>query len=381
MALIHYAKNRDFEFLNEPSTESSAPSLEDVIGFAAKHGLILGAYRVNDPREIEKNVSFPLFLVLNEEGKSHMVYLTGHQGERFLVMDPSRGKRIIDRLEMLTLFSGVFLEVTEIKKVDFKAKKPILMPKLTRLALSLMQVSSFSSLIAGFYFINDDGNFLMPLILFAIFALFSIVQRAMTVRAMDRFDDRHLGFVDSLPLENREDAYRHYISFKTAIFSGAPAIIGGALEIAALSVLFAMNEPWIGLAVVSIFILLGIEKLALGTKVREKEKNLEKTERGFLGGYWPKEYRRPLGRDVAKSAIRIADYLAYRRTVIFAVELVFSLLCVLLSGRVSLNYLLFSLAGIAILSEEFEKLIAILEKRNEFEKEKAYFIGHFLNDP
>jgi hypothetical protein len=336
---------------------------------------------VNDPCEIDKNVSFPLLLVLNEEGKSHMVYLTGHQGKRFLVLDPSRGKRTIGESEMSRSFSGVFLEATKFNSIDFEVKKPFFMPKRTRLALGLIQILSFFSLIAGFYFINDEGNFLAPLVLFAIFALFSIAQRAMTVKAMKCFDDRHLNFVDSLPLESREDAYRHYNSFKTAIFSGAPAIIGGALEIAAFSVLFAINEPWIGLSVATIFMLLMIERLVLKPRIREKENELEKTERGFLGGYWPKERRRPTSRDVVTGAIRIANYLAYRRTVIFAVELVFSLLCVLLSGRVSLNYLLFSLAGITILGEEFEKIVAITEKRNEFEKEKAYFIGHFLNDP
>jgi len=310
-----------------------------------------------------------------------MVYLTGYQSQHFLVYDPSKGKRRIKRSEMDEVFTGVFLECKKSEIKEYRQKEPKIVPHLSHFVQAAFQLSAFSSLFTGFYFVSDDGNYIAPVILFTCFALLSVAQRFFSVRTMKRFDDRYLHNVERLSLSKREEAYRHYTSFKTAIFSGAPAIFGGALEIAALSLLLGLNEPWVGLSILIVFALLIVERVFIKPILADKERRLESIERGFMGHYWPKNKNRPRGEEVMKEAYKIADYLTYRRFLLFAAELVLSLVCVLLSGRVSLNFMLFALVGIALLGEEFDKILTFLEQKRSFEKEKAYFVGHFLNHP
>lgn len=381
MALVHYGKNLDFVNLAEPAILKVSPSLLDLIDWAKQYGLGLKAYSLKDPYTLKDNKEYPLLAVLYEDGLSHMVYIKSHRFKRFVVFDPEKGKRLIDDNLMGKLFSGIYLTANNIDIKPYKKKKRRALNPLIPVLQAGFTVLSGLSLCAGFFYVDkEEGNFLFPVLLFSAFSLLQVASRVFTVTALKRFDAKFERRVDETPLSRREEVYGHYTRFKTAIFSGAPQLVGSALEIAAFSILFSLNEAWMGLGLLAIYLILLVERVLIHPHFLVKKEKIERMEKAFLGGPWPKEQERPKSRDLSNEAYDLASFLSYRRCLFAFLVMAVSLLLALVSGHVSLNFLLFSFMSYYFLGDEFANLLGCFEKRNEYLKEEAYFNFLFLEE-
>jgi predicted double-glycine peptidase len=381
MALAHYGKSRNYANLKEPHIEDYAPSLQDLVDYAAGYGLLLAAYKTVAPSAIISNSTYPIMPVINEGGSSHMVYLKGSYGRSFLVFDPARGKRYIKKEDFAQTFTGVYLEATKAKVKRCYEKKPKILSPWIPLASVLFQLIASLSLFLGFFYINKDGDFLTPLLLFMAYGLTEIAERVFLVTMMKDFDRRYLGAFNRFPLGHREAAYTHYTAYKTATFSGAPSVFGGALEVAALAALLAVNDFYVGGCLIVLFLLLGLERVFLEPRLAMKKERLEALEQGFLGGPWVERSARPEAMAVVEEGYKIGNVLSFRNVVVLILDLALSLTCTLMSGHIQLNYFILCLMSFLFLGHEFSQLLAALAAKTDLDREEAYFIGHFLPLP
>jgi predicted double-glycine peptidase len=381
MALAHYGRNPKYGNLPEPLIRGLAPSLKELVDFGELYGLRLAAYRLEKPEDLADNHTYPILGVINEGGTGHMVFIRAHRHRSFLVFDPARGRRKIKDTVFFGMFSGIFLQAKSWEVKPYEGKRPqIVSPLVTTMAI-LFQFVAIVSLFAGFYYISSSGDFLTPVLLFSTYGLVEIAQRVFLVRSMKEFDEKYLPSVEAYSLGVREAVYTHYTDYKTAIFSGAPSVFGGALEIAALAALLAMNDLYVGIGIVLLFALLSLEHLFLAGPLTAKKEALEALEQGFLGGAWKDGVPRPKGEMVVNATYRLTNFLSFRGFVLFVYELALALACTLLTGHVSLNYFILALMSFVFLGEEFVKLLSAIAARERVEREEAYFIGHFLPRP
>lgn len=381
MALAHYSRSRRYANLREPLIQGYAPSLQDLVDFASPYGLRLSAYKTVAPSAILANSTYPLLPVINEGGSSHMVYLKGSYGRSFLVFDPAKGKRYIKKEDFAKSFTGVYLEASRAEVKRCRIKKPQIVSPLIPFLSILFQLMASSALFLGFYYINQAGDFLTPLLLFIAYGLTEIAERVFLVSMMKEFDRRYLGTFASFSLGHREEAYVHYTAYKTATFSGAPNVFGGALEVAALSALLALNDLYVGVCLVALYLLLGLERIFLQPQLAMKKERLEALEQGFLGGAWKEGTPRPEANVVVDEGYKIGNALSFRNIVILILDLALALSCTLLSGHIQLNYFILAFMSFLFLGHEFSQLLGALAGKSDLDREEAYFIGHFLPLP
>lgn len=371
MALCHYSKNKDYKYLNE---SSSSLSIKELIEEGSKHGLLLKGYKAISPLEIKQNKTYPLLLVLNENGLIHMVYLYKRRGSSFFVFDPSKGKRRLSYAKLASIWSLTYLEVINASVKPFRAKITPLENKADSLVQILLGVFGLISLLVGFYFVNKDGSFLLSLLSFVLFSLLSIGKRVHLVKAMKRFDDQHSHVLDELPPYKKEEPYKHYLNLKKLIFQVSISLPVTFAEIVGLTLLFSLNDIGVGVFILVYFLLTALIELLTKGKCDSIVRKIEEDEARFLLGPVKKEERIKAA-SLLNSGYRLANIISYKGYIYFALALVLSLLCALISQHIALNYVLFTFMSIYFLGEEWTKLLRGFYLQDEIDKEEAFFRG------
>ncbi len=128
MILSMSYKKSDFLYLNEPDIDRSA-SLRELMIFARKEGLDLGAYRAVDKNELfTKKANVPLLLPIAKENLLHMIVVRKIYKKHILVQDPASGIYFMSKKKLLSIWNGEYLEIIEKNGSDFKLKKKHFVP-------------------------------------------------------------------------------------------------------------------------------------------------------------------------------------------------------------------------------------------------------------
>lgn len=121
-------KKHDFLYLNEPDIDRSA-SLKDLMMFAKKEGLDLGAYRAVDRNELfTKKPNVPLLLPISKGSFMHMIVVRKIYKHSLLVQDPASGIYLMSKKKLLSIWNGEYLEVLDKHGSNFKLKKKYFIP-------------------------------------------------------------------------------------------------------------------------------------------------------------------------------------------------------------------------------------------------------------
>ena len=377
MMLCHYSKKKEFRYLEEPPCYDEAPSLSDLIRYAERHGLYLKAYRYKEVSRLGENKFYPLLALLEEDGLSHLVYVERKAFGHFYILDPARGRRKLKEESFYKIFTGVFIIEEEYRAKEERIASPRYLDPLRTFISCLLSSASFLSLFASFYFVDDSGGLLLPILLFCSFCLFVVLERGFLSWSMKKFDRSYISSLSTMPYGTRREAYIHYVTFKAGIFSRAPSLVSGALEIAALGVLFWLNEEWMGRAILSLFVLLLLTEALWGPWFRKKSKEVEESEDAFLGGYTYEKDDRRLISDLLRGSYRLAGFQAMRGYAFFLIELLLAFAVTYLSGSISLNAFFLWFMSLWFLGDEFQKCMKTLLSKDELLKEEAYFLSHF----
>lgn len=378
MLLAHVYKRKEFAYLSEPPCYGVAPSLKEVIAYAGKHGLTLRGYKVSEKSRFTLPKKKPVLALIEEDGLSHLVYLR-LKGNSYWILDPARGKRKLKHDEFASLFQGIYLEVESVAQNEESIELPSYLNKRRSFLTTLLRVIALIAMFVAFYFVDDQGSYLFALIAFVFFCSFTVLERIYLSRSLRAFDGLYLGSVTSLPLEERRDAYFHYLRFKAAIFTRVPSLCSGALMIVALGILFWLNEEWMGVATLSLFVLLTLAEVVMGPWFKKRGEELEKEEEAFLGGYSYGRRDATSSKRMIRLTYRLADLTVYRGYFFFLVELLLALGVTFLSGPISLNAFFLWLMALWLLGDEYAKWIKTLREKDSLKREEAYFLGHFYS--
>ncbi len=378
MALAHYSRERSFAHLEEPPIYGKAPSLRELMEYAAKHGLILKAYRMGKKEKIARYLDEPVLALVQEDGLSHMVYLRKGRFGRYILLDPARGKRRLKEAAFLNIFAGIFLKKDSFVPKPEQIPKPTFVKRGTMMILNLARSVSVLLVFLALYFVDEEGSFPLTVALFSSFALLSVFSRAFSSKKMREFDLVYLDSLYGIEPRKRKEAYLHFHRFKAGIFSREPSLWAGALEIAALLVLFSLNELWMGVAMLGLCLALVLERAALYPKLLRRGEELARLEEDFLTDSRTPGHEKVTAKELSALTYRVADLTIYRDYLFMAVEVLLALGVAFLSdSSTSLNAFFVWLMGLYLFGEECQKFFSALFGRDEFLKEEAYFLGHF----
>lgn len=371
MALAHLDKKEKWEYLEEPLIKE-APSLKGIVDFASKQGLALRAKKADRSEEITTNEIYPLLIVLLEDERQHMVFLKKKTKKGYLVYDSARGKRTLGEEELISKFTGIYLEIEGYKRKEEKIKKKPLINPIDKIASFLFPIGEVSCLCLAL-FLSSQESFYLPFLLLAASFCLGLAKRLHLLSAMKRFDDEYLG-IEEWPIASRKANLAHYSAFKGALFGSSGIFLTGAITafLGAFLLYFGDSSSWIFLLGTILFFLL--EAIFIFPLIEKRKKRLEEEEGKYLEGADSSISARSLfgkASDVAKQ-----ESLLDLSRLFYCASL--ALICAFIYPPASLPRVIFLLGGYSLFLRSLEDCYKGVILAKNAKKELPYFLLHFL---
>ncbi len=371
MLLVRLAKHRGYKFL--PLEGHPPYSLEELRLASSKEGVDLVFKKVSDPNSLKANKKWPILLLLKGGTNGHLVLAVRRFGKRTLIYDPAEGKTWVKTDRLLERWGGVYGEGTISEKRRCPYRKPAFIKIASLLIPSLLAITSCLCLFAGFYFVNEEGNYLFPILFFGAYGLCEIAERLLTVKAMKSFDGKWLATIYDPDSDRLRKNFERYYSFKRNAFPLWLDFFEGAASALGLLILVGINEPSFFAAAGGMMLYLIVAGITLTKNLAKRKLLLEKNEQALFKNGYQKEVKLRALKDINSEAYKIGDLCLYEHVVLFAVALALALFPVLASQEISLNYYLLHFFALLAVGEGFRKVLDFFEEKPQREIDEAYF--------
>ena len=379
MALCHASRRRDFAYAPERIIQGDAPSFAELITYAAKMGLQLLAFRC-EKESLLKNEDYPLLLSVEENGLTHMVFLKEEDLlGRFVVYDPSCGKRVFKKQELVEIFDGRYMALGEYKNVAPRFSRPKPFPNKSVFLSCLFSLSPIASLSAGILLLGYSGeNMFIALPCFAFSLITLSLSRMFTSKQMERFDEQYLEMVDDDNLPTREERFVHYHRYKAAALSSLSRLLVSLLEVAAALAFFAFRDPLLAFMMGTGLLLVTLEHLLDDEKEARRKDAVEKLEYRYIHHRLRQEERLAILSTLSKESGRYFRSLIFRETLIIASAIALSAIAISISSeQFALEQFLFYSLAISAVMSQGSSALGNYQGRQIKRQEEPYFALHF----
>jgi predicted double-glycine peptidase len=378
MLLCYAHKTPKYLRLAKSDEKRSRYSYRDLVDIAARHGVILTAYKLLDKEEIRKQKIWPLLVAIkHDNGGLHLVVLR-RISRKVHIDDPNSGAVSMAWTDFIERWDGSFLQISKVlRPCEFNKEKPIIKTAKRFLLLCLQTFSALFALL-GFAFVSSQSFFAYPLLFFALFIICELLFRRFQLAVLAEFDEHFMHRTYDEDKAAMRQKFRHFHDFKKSYFL-FPQIVIGSLIIAffALTIL-AINDirHLIFLAILSLFALCDFflskvidgknEKILSAIEEDSFQESLMKSD--VLGNY---QKMSALTQLIAKSAIT-------RKYVGLFLIGACALTYAAISAAATLNYFLFHFFIYLLFYENVGKLFSCLFRIDKLKREIAEFKDRFV---
>ncbi len=369
---------KNAEALAEPPIAEKAPSLGELIAYASEHGLALSGYKFLEPSGLSSCNCFPLLCLLTDGPREHLVLVKKRKKRRYFVCDPAEGESWRKEEEILSKFTGVYL-----KQLSYspKGEKQPLLAKIKRPAFSyiLPLFPALEAAIAFFAvsFFASENNFTSLLLLMAAYCLLILARSVFLMAGMEQFDAKWAFGLAKTEKEEREEALRHYLSYKKASIVPWVSLPENVVCFAFVFFLVAINEPLFASLTLIPFASFFLDKTLLGRREKRKKDEVATLEKEFLDSEEDSHLR------MGKLNALFSKVSSYTRREL-SKKAILVLLCLvsscigLLGGEFTCNrFLLFVFSSLYLVSLG-EKIYEDGKSIETEKRERPYFYQHFV---
>lgn len=375
MAIVY--KKRDFLFYPQIKIDQSY-SFKEIIDVAAQEGITLIGFRYAAKNDILKQTNLPLLIPIYKNGISHMVLVKKIKGKKIVIYDPIDGIVNYKYDDLLSVWGGEALEVSNKTGSSFRFRNKQFFPKGLSYLTIIFQVLSFASLFAGLFFINDKYPFIISVLLLATYIVFEIIYNRLLIESMRTFDRNAFPYLIENSTKSFKDKYISMNNYKISLF-GAPLqiITSGIILIAGVTIVGLNN--YLNLIVVSlIFVITFLFKL-FETKVINRRKNNSAFIEQKMFMTTSKEELEKEFNLLQKEVYKETFFFSSKKYLILFIAAIFSLILSSLSGAISINFVLFHTCVFYYIGTLFEKIIGFISSRNQNNYYKCLFNYYISN--
>lgn len=364
--------------LAEPPISDKPPSLGELIAFAKSFGLVLSGYKFLEPRGLSAWEAFPLLLVMNGEGSSHMVMVKRKRKGRYLVLDPASGESWQKEEELIPRFSGVYLRQLSYEGQEEKGEA---LPSFKRprfaYVLPLFPVLEASLAFFAITFFSSISNFSLLLLFVAAYCLLLLSRTVFLMAAMEQFDASYGQGLALREKEGRKEALQHYLAYKKAAIVPWVSLPEDIACFAFVFFLVALNEPLFASFTLIPFAAFFLDKTLLRKKERSEEKSIGSKEKAFLESEDAIGKRMEMLNDLFSSLGSYTRKELSKKAILVLLCLVSSCLGLLGGEFASNRFILFVFSSLYLLSLG-ERIFLDVRSIGTEKKERSYFHQHFV---
>lgn len=347
-------------------------SLSSLQSVSKRCGVDLCWKKAENIESLKNNAVFPILLVLKEGEQTHMVLLKKSSKKKFLIYDPANGKEWIKKEEIVNKWTGIFGDGEVFDDKSCEDKKPD-KPNIWFYITSLLSLTiGIASLGVGFFFLNQDGNFLIPVIMFTVYALMEILRRRLAVYFMKEFDKRCLPYLkksDDAPIE--ED-FKVYQLYKKDVFSDFVIMSASLLIVVALGILVGINSPSFFISMAGLISYRIISTVFLERNIKKDERDLEEEEKNCIKDK-DKAFEKIVS--IQNKAYSISSQMDFDRIIETVITLLLSLIPFVAQETFSLNFYLLHFFSLSALNSSIHEVSDYHLRIRDRQKNKDYFLN------
>jgi hypothetical protein len=377
MILIATSHKKAFAYL-DISLHHPPYSLLEMSNQAKEYGFALTFLKADG-----SDISYPNglkkpFLVLLKGSKStHLVMIKHLSKKRVYYLDPAEGKVHLRKEEFLKRWVGVYGVCQRLDEVPLKLPPiPKLYPSSWASITTLCLIIFSLCLAGGFYYLNQDGNFIIPIVCFTLAAVVEISREALNSYFSRKFDQKWLTETYDPSNERFKNNYLHYCEFKKMSLQKGSNAISFLLFIMALEILIGLNCPYFflasGILLVSLFF---YEKYHFH-QLKKKGRELEEDESILWKDGTRSKKINMLGQ-LSVEASSFSKSLVYSRIVLAFIVVALSFIPLISAPSVTLNYYLFHLFALLSVGEAFLHVLQYAFEDPIRSASKGYFLEYF----
>ncbi len=377
MLMAHIYKRNDFLYYPEPSISTST-SLRDLMSYAKKEGVSLGAFRAINKGMFFKEKKKLILIPIKENDKFHMVMVKKMMRKKSLLYDPVAGIRYISNKKLIDIWDGEYLEVLNVEGSSFSLRKMRIIPKFFTVLTMIFEFMSFSSLIVALYFIDGTIPFYISLGLFISYIIFEFIYRKMLIQSMKYFDKHTMVGEFALNRQDFKSRYANMTQFKVLAISNPIQLFSLVLMCLLGIIVLGMNSLYNLISVATIFLFQLLFKFFENYQMeyRHNKINVIENDLDSLSRTSNKTFLSKI-EELNNETYRFVSFCNFKKYLMIFLVIAMSLLYCGLSNNYSVNFMLFHFFFYLYINDDFEKIINFSKNNEDFKYYKALYLYYF----
>lgn len=356
--LVHLSHDRHYAYL---TMEGHPPySLSSLQKAATKEGLTVEFRRAVAVSSIRQGERFPLLAIMKKDGREHMVIVERAVRGGLLLADPAKGHRRVRYEDFEKDWTQIYGEIISYERKKCTYRKTKIVPAGAMVLGISVELLANVSLLVGFYFMNGEGSFLLPVGAFLAFALFTILRRVLSTDTLKKFDGRWMGLTFDEDPKRFKTNYERYHSFKRNLLVCPFDFCSSLCLLGALAFLIGFNNPAFYIAFFAVGLYEALAVSFFEKRLRKRRDALEQDENALFAGNLTSQEALLKLSSLSETTYGIADRIGYSRIVFYALCLALTFLCFIGEGEVSLNFYLFHFFGVIAAGEAYSRIISFV---------------------
>jgi len=377
MLLAHIYKRYDFLYYPEPSISVST-SLRDLMRYAKKEGVSLGAFRTISKDLFFKQKKKMILIPIKVNDIFHMVLIKKIFGRKSLVYDPTSGINYISNKKIIDVWDGEYLEVLGVEGSDFHLKKIRVVPRIFTILTMFFEFISFASLIVALYFIDGTIPFYVSLALFVSYIIFEFVYQKMLVETMKYFDKHTMVEEFALNRQDFKSRYANMTQFKVLAISNPIQIFSLSLMCILGIIVLGINSAYNLISIAIVFIFQIIFKVFENYKMKNRYNKISSLEGdlSLLSRTSNKTFLLKIN-ELNDETYRFISFCNFKKYVMIFLIITLCFLYCSFTKNFSVNFMLFHFFFYLYINDDFEKIVNFSKNYEDFKYYKALYLYYF----
>lgn len=332
--LANLNRNKEFLFLKG---KKESYSYFDIIEIAKEHQLYLEGVEFKNPNKIF-DIKEMMIITIKEDGLNHAVIVKAKRNKKFELIDPNKGKSIIKYEDLLLKWDKTALIIKDFKKTKFKTIKIVEVKRYQMFLYLMFKIASLFLLIIGLSFVKDGGYVFLPIILSAIAVTLEILSKNYSFYMLKNNDERIYSLINRLP-KNKEEFITNYENAKMLYFSNLNSLLIKGLSIIFIIALLIYNNSYNIFLIFVAFSLSIINHYIYNPLIENKMKDIESLNNNIISQKDKVGFINSL-RMAHQESYKYGNYLLLQKSITYFIVLLTTILIMILSGVVSISYLI-----------------------------------------
>lgn len=201
------------------------------------------------------------------------------------------------------------------------------------------------------------------------------------MKALRRFDENHLQEIYDDNEERFKKNYIRYHSFKKTNYPDYIAFFEGMVSTSALLILFGLNDPFFILGGMTLLLYEGFASLVLRRRMIRQENEIGEGENLIFSKNTNEEEKREAIKELNEKGYKYGGSVSAIRLIGVFVILLLSVIHLLCSQSISLNFYLFNFFGYLAISDGYRNVFLFFENNKQRQIDFLYFLEHFDDHP